>query len=61
MERVTIKICGEIEEYVWLDGGLLRLSDLLDELHSPMSIVELDPAMLSKWRQPPQDLVIIEA
>lgn len=50
-----------MEQYVWLDGGLVRLSDLLEEIHSPMAIVELDPAVLSKWRQLPQALSIIEA
>jgi len=28
MEVVSLKICGESQEYVWVNGALLRLSDL---------------------------------
>jgi hypothetical protein len=42
MERViTIRRCGETEEYVWLDGGLMRKSEFRELLRkNPKKAIE---------------------
>jgi hypothetical protein len=45
MRVVTLKICGELVEMIWLDGALLRLDHLLLSIHPSFQCQPMPPMM----------------
>ena len=53
---MTYRRCGLSEQYLWLDGALLRLPDLLEQLRDQVTVTELLPLshyiLLNTEREP---------